>query len=92
LNSDPGASSITESGSLVLGNLLATPAHAFERRDETVDHIFGERHLTNVSRHLLDGDGIDGLLFGKGRIVFVLRDRRLGIVLGRSNLSRQDKG
>ena len=54
--------------------------------------MFGERYLTNVSRHLLDGYGIDGLLFGKGRIVFVLRDRRLGIVLGRSNLSRQDKG
>ena len=53
--------------------------------------MFGERYLTNVSRHLLDGYGIDGLLFGKGRIVFVLRDRRLGIVLGRSNLSRQDK-
>ena len=72
--------------------LLGDLSHVLERRDEAVDHIFGERHLTNVSRHLLDGDGIDRLLVGKGRIVFVLRDRRLGIVLGGRNLSRQDKG
>jgi len=75
---------------LGVGELLGDLAHAVEGGDEAVDHIFRELHLTHFRRHLLDGYGVDGLLVGEGRIVFVLRNRRLGIVLGGSNLSRQD--